>query len=147
MSMRGSTRLAVFVTAIAILVFTAACGGGSTSSGSGSTGGSTGSTTGGGAAAGNPADAAKGFLNAVFTGGDINTYLCTSNAAGAKALSDGMAAIKSGLAAGGAKIDISRLTFEAGAASSHTATVKVGRSLDVSFTLVCNNMPYSDVTL
>src|SRR5260221_3706398 len=147
MSMRGSTRLAVFVTAIAILVFTAACGGGSTSSGSGSTGGSTGGTTGGGAAAGNPADAAKGFLNAVFTGGDINTYLCTSNAAGAKALSDGMAAIKSGLAAGGAKIDVSGLTFDAGTVSGDTATVKVGGSMKVSVAGVDNNVPYSGVSI
>ena len=86
-------------------------------------------------------------MTAVFTGGDINSYLCTSNAAAAKALSDGMAAMKSGLTASGATIDTSGLTYDAGTVSGDTATVKVSGSLKVTVAGTSTNAPYSGAAI
>jgi hypothetical protein len=141
MYMRSSTRFIVFVAAVTLVLLTAACGGASTGTGSPTT------ASGSGAAAGNPADAAKGFLTAVFTGGDVNSYLCTTNAAAAKALNDGMTAMKNGLAASGAKIDVSGLTFDAGTVTGDTATVKVSGSLKVTVSGVDQSVPYSGAAI
>ncbi len=65
----------------------------------------------------------------MFSGGDVNQYLCTANAAQAKAISQGMDTIKQSLAASGAKIDPSNLKFDAAAPSGDTAQVTVSGKL------------------
>src|SRR5258708_11342093 len=115
--MRGSTRFTVFISAVLLALFTAACGGAGTSTGSPTTSSNTtagGSTSGGAASSTNPADSAKGLYTALFNGGDITVYLCTSNATAAKNLSDGLVAMRDSIAASGATIDMSGMTFEAG---------------------------------
>ena len=116
---------------------TTACGGNAAPPSGGNSGGN----------AGNPADAAKAFFAAVFSGGDINPYLCTTNAASAKAISDGMATMKTALAASGAKIDTSGLTFDAGTPSGDTAQVKVGGKLKTTVSGVSQVTDYPAATL
>ncbi len=140
--MRISTKLVVLATAVFFAVTTAACGsnapsGGSNTSGSNSSGGST----------GNPADAAKGFYAAVFSGGDVNSYLCTTNAAAAKAISQSMDAMKSGLAASGAKISTDGLKFDACSPTGDTAQVKVSGKLTTTVSGVSTDTDYPGVTI
>lgn len=136
--MRGFSRLTVFATAVFMVLLTTACGGNAAPASGGSTGGG---------AAGSPADAAKAFFAAVFSGGDINPYLCTSNAANAKAISDGMNTIKTTLAASGAKIDTSGLVFDAAAPSGDTAQVKVSGKLKTTVSGVSQDTDYPAATL
>ncbi|HLY26638.1 MAG TPA: hypothetical protein VKQ72_09885 [Aggregatilineales bacterium] len=141
--MRISSKFAVLFTAAFLAVVMTACGGGASSTGgSNSSGGSSGAS-----ASGSPADGAKGFLNAVFTGGDVNSFLCASNAAAAQALSQGMATMKSSLAASGATIDTSGLTFTAGAASGDITQVTVSGSLKVTVAGTSTSVPWSGAAI
>jgi hypothetical protein len=141
--MRVSTRLTMLVSAALLAVTLTACGGGAAPSGG------TGGGGGGAAAAGSPTDAAKAFFAAVFSGNDINPYLCTTNADAAKAISQGMSTMKTSLEASGAKIDTSGLVFDAGTVSGDTAQVKVSGKLKttVAGTSVDSDYPAATIPM
>ena len=148
--MRGSSRYTVFISAVLLALFAAACGGAGTSTGSPTTASSTttgGSTSGGAASSTNPADTAKGLYTALFTGGDITTYLCTSNAAAAKSLSEGLVAMRDTIASSSATIDVSGMTFDAGTVSGDSAQVKVGGSFKVTHAGTARDIPVSAETI
>ena len=116
MKPKSTFRMTVFAVSLVLSLILSACGG---------TGGSS-NTSGGG---GDPAAAAKSFFDAMFTGGSVDQYVCTSNAAAVAGMKQGMTTIKNSLAASGAKIDTSGLKFEAANQSGDTADVKVSGKL------------------
>lgn len=76
----------------------------------------------GDAAAGSPAEAAQGFFEAIYTGGDASAFVC-SEAGVADAYEQ--AAEASAAAFAEAEIDVSGLTFNVTEESADSATVEV----------------------
>ena len=122
MKQKTTMRMVVATVSLVLVFILSACGG--NAGGGGGTSG--GNTSGGG---GSPADAAKAFFDALFSGGAIDQYVCKSNAAAVDGLKQGVNTMKTSLAATGAKIDISGLKFEASNVSGDSADVKVSGKL------------------
>jgi hypothetical protein len=121
-------RTLLIIGALLLPVLLAACGGGG------------GSSSGGG----NPADAAKSFLTAIYTGqGDPMTYVCAAGQAQAQQMKTGLQAI----AAQGATVDASGLTFTTQNQSGDTAQVAVGGTLKVTVSGVSSDVPMSNLVI
>lgn len=111
--MRISTKFAVLVSTIILSLVLTACGGNAPASG------------GGGDA---PAKAAKDFLNAAYTGGDVKPLVCSALTATADQMAKGFSSVT----AGGAKVSMDKLTFTASEVKDNAATVTVGGKLSVT---------------
>jgi hypothetical protein len=93
-------------------------------------GGAAGPTSGSGSSAGgSPADAAKGYYEAMYTGGSAENFFCTGDAATTAALKQGLDAAKAAMAAAKTKVDISGLKFDASNQTGDAADVKVSGKL------------------
>jgi hypothetical protein len=62
----------------------------------------------------------------VFSGGDFKSFVCTSNAAAAEAMTKGFEQMRTTMTASGAKITTDKLTFTAGDVKDNATTVTVG---------------------
>jgi hypothetical protein len=77
------------------------------------------------AGADNPAEVAKGYFVALYSGAATDPFICTGNAAltnGLKQMGDAVAA---GITSSGAKVDTAGLTYETANQTGDTANVKV----------------------
>ena len=106
----------ILVISLLALLLLAACGGGASS--------------GGGAQSGaGPADVARQFFEVAFSGeGDIAPLVCSAAAAQVEAMRESLAQ----MAASGAEVDVSGLTFTAQNESGDTAEVVVGGTLKIT---------------
>jgi hypothetical protein len=105
----------VLIVALLAALLLAACGGAS----------------GGGAQSGGagPADVARQFFEIAFSGeGDIAPLVCSAAAAQVDAMREGLTAV----AASGAEVDVSGLTFTAQNESGDTAEVVVGGAIKIT---------------
>ena len=118
--MKRKSVLALFLMTFAMAFVLSACGGASSGGSSSSSNSSSG---------GDPAAAAKGFFDAAFSGGALEQYVCTSNAAAVDGIKQGMNTLKTSLTASGAKIDTSGLTYAVSNQSGDSADVKVSGKL------------------
>lgn len=131
--MQRKSRLYVVVLPLIVFLL-AACGGG---------GG--GNTTTNNSSAGSPADAVKGFFDAVFAGEDVTALICTSNAEQAAAIAQGMETMRETLTSSGAEIDTSGLTYTVKSESGDTAEVEVSGNIKVTVSGVSQDQPYPAV--
>ena len=135
--MKNKSMLIVLATSFALSVLLAACGGGG--------GGSSSSSS----SSGGPADGAKAFFDALYSGGALDKLVCKAAGAGA----DTMKQSASALSASGAKIDTSGLKYDVSNQSGDSADVKVsgklkstvsGNSTDMDFPAVTVKMKNED---
>lgn len=117
-------------TVLILALFLSACGGG-----------------GSGGATGDPGAAAKSFFDAVFSGGSVDSMICTSAAAAAKGIKDGMDQMNKALTATGAKVDATGLTYTVSNKTNDAADVKVGGKLKVSAAGQSTEQPFPDATI
>ena len=77
------------------------------------------------AGADNPADVAKGYFVALYSGAATDPFICTGNAAVTNGLKQMGDAVAAGITSSGAKVDTSGLTYETANQTGNTADVKV----------------------
>ena len=126
-----NNRRILVISLLAILLL-AACGGGA-------------STGGGGAQSGGatPAAVAQQFFEAVYSGGDIAPLVCSSAAAAVESMREGLSSI----AASGATVDVSGLTYTTQNESGDTAEVVVTGVIKVSVSGVEQEVPFPETPI
>lgn len=132
--MKRKSSLYMVALPLILTLLLAACGGG------GGGGGTT--TTGGG-----PADAAKAFFDAAFAGNDITGMICSSNAAAAEGIAQGMQTMKDTLTASGAEIDTSGLTYTVKSESGDSAEVEVAGNIKLTVAGTSQEQEYPAATI
>src|SRR5215467_6061456 len=128
---RKTTFVAVALSFVMALILSA-CGS--------SSGGGGGNSSSGG---GDPAAGAKGFYEALYSGGALDQFVCKAYAASADAMKSSAAA----LTTGGAKIDLSGLKYEAANQSGDTADVKVSGKLKTTVSGTSTDTDFPAITL
>ncbi len=125
-----NNRPILVISLLAILLL-AACGGGASSGGGAQSGGAT------------PADVARQFFDAVYSGGDIAPLVCSAAAESVESMREGLASI----AASGAEVDVSGLTFTTQNESGDTAEVLVAGNIKVSVSGVEQEVPFPETPI
>jgi hypothetical protein len=128
-----NNRRILVVSLLAILLL-AACGGGAAPAGDGGGAQSGGAT---------PADVARQFFEAVYSGGDISPLVCTAAADAVESMREGLASI----AASGATVDVSGLTYTTQNESGDTAEVLVSGTIKVSISGVDSETPFPETPI
>ncbi|MBL8119184.1 MAG: hypothetical protein JNJ78_16735 [Anaerolineae bacterium] len=136
MRIQKSTRFSLLL-GLVLAILLAACGGGPAAPAD-----SPNAQTGG-----TPEDAARSFFTNAMQGNDVSALICSSNAAGAASIQQGMDALKTSLAASGATIDTSGLTFTKTSESGDTAEVEVGGVIKLTIGETATEQPYPAATI
>lgn len=123
------------IVAVLLTLLLAACGGGATNT--------TSSTT----SSGGPADAVKAFFDAALKGDDVTSMICSSNAAAAEGIKQGMDALKTALTTGGAELDTSGLTYTVKSESADKAEVEVAGKLKLTVAGTATEQDYPASTI
>jgi hypothetical protein len=122
------------ILAVLLMMILAACGGGAST---------TSSTT----SSGGPADVVKAFFDAALQGNDVTSMICTSNAAAAESIKQGMDALKTALTTGGAELDTSGLTYTVKSESGDKAEVEVAGKLKLTVSGTATEQDYPPSTI
>jgi hypothetical protein len=127
-----SSKRILVISLLAILLL-AACGGGASSGGGGAQ-----------SSGASPADVARQFFEIAFSGeGDIAPLVCSASAEQVEAMREGLAQV----AATGAEVDVSGLTFTAQNESGDTAEVVVSGTLKLTVADVEQELPFEETTI
>ena len=119
------SRISFAVTfALVLAVILSGCGG-TTSNANTSSSSPSNSVVSGASSADNPADAAKGYFVALYSGAATDQLLCTGNPAATDPLKKMGNALSASITASHAKVDTSGLTYETASQSGDSADVKV----------------------
>ncbi len=131
-------KLVLAVMVLGAMFVLSACG----SSGSASSGGASSSGSGG-----SPADAAKGFYDGLYGGGQIDQFVCSSNKTAVDAIKQSVDSSKSALAASNAKIDVSGLKYDVANQSGDSADVKVSGKITTTVAGTSTDTDFPPLTL
>ncbi len=96
-------------------------------------------------AAGDPSVAAKGFVDAAFTGGDVTPFVC--QAAGVEQLKEGFEMLAASFTQANATIDTTALTYTVSDQTDTSANVTVGGTLKVTVASVAQDIPMTDASM
>lgn len=121
------------ILSVLLMMMLAACGGGASNTSSSSSAG--------------PADTVKAFFNAALKGEDVSGMICTSNAAAAEGIKQGMDALKTALTTGGAELDTSGLTYTVKSESGDKAEVEVAGKLKLTVAGTATEQDYPPSTI
>ena len=121
----------VLIVALLAALLLAACGGASGGGGGAQSGGA------------GPADVAKQFMDNVYSGGDIAPLVCSAAASEVESMRDALAQV----AASGATVDTSGLTYTVQNESGDTAEVAVGGTIKVTVAGAETEVPMTDMTI
>jgi hypothetical protein len=122
----------LFLSLLAILLL-AACGGGASSGGGGAQSGGAG-----------PADVARQFFEIAFSGeGDIAPLVCSAASGDVQAMREGLTQV----AASGAEVDVSGLTYTAQNESGDTAEVVVGGTIKITINGTEQQLDFPEQTI
>lgn len=129
-------RKVVLFGILLLAVVLAACGGGGNTNSTSST------------SSGTPADAVKAYFTSAFASdGDPTTFICSAGKEAAQAMVDGLKQMKDAMAAGGASVDVSGLTFTTQSESGDSAEVVVGGKLKVDIGGTAQELDFPPATI
>jgi hypothetical protein len=122
----------VLIVALLAALLLAACGGASGGGGGAQSGGA------------GPADVARQFFEIAFSGeGDIAPLVCSSAASQVDSMREGLTAV----AASGAEVDVSGLTFTAQNETADAAEVVIGGTIKITVGGAEQEVPFTETTI
>ncbi len=128
------SRISFAVTfALVLAVILSGCGG-TTSNANTSSSSPSNSVVSGASSADNPADAAKGYFVALYSGAATDQLLCTGNPAATDPLKKMGNALSASITGIGAKVDTAGLTYETANQTGDSADVKVSGKVKTTTT-------------
>jgi hypothetical protein len=96
---------------------------------------------------GDPAAGAKAFFDALYAGNSVDSMVCSTEVETATAIKSSMEQMRDVLAANGAVVDASGLTYTVANQTAETADVTVGGNLRVTVAETGTDTPFPSSTI